>query len=59
MRRTNKIALAVAAAAAITVATAAEAQISSAQQSALKANCRSDFMSHCSGVRPGGKDALM
>lgn len=37
----------------------AQAQVSSAQQSALRANCRSDFMSHCSGVTPGGKDALM
>jgi hypothetical protein len=37
----------------------AQAQLSSAQQSALRANCRSDFMSHCSGVTPGGKDALV
>ena len=37
----------------------ASAQLTSAQQSALKANCRSDFMSNCSGVSPGGKDALM
>ena len=44
--------------AALVAATAAEAQISSAQQSALRSNCRSDFMSHCSGVSPGGKDAL-
>ncbi len=36
----------------------AQAQLSSAQQSALRANCRSDFMSHCSGVTPGSKDAL-
>ncbi len=37
----------------------AQAQLSSAQQSALRANCRSDFMSHCSGVTPGSKDALV
>jgi hypothetical protein len=36
----------------------AQAQLSSAQQSALRSNCRSDFMSHCSGVTPGSKDAL-
>ncbi len=28
------------------------------QQNAIKASCRSDFMSHCSGVSPGGQDAL-
>jgi hypothetical protein len=38
--------------------TSAAAQVTSAQQSAIKANCRSDFMSKCSGVTPGGKDAL-
>jgi hypothetical protein len=34
------------------------AQPTAAQQSALKANCRSDFMANCSSVRPGGKEAL-
>jgi hypothetical protein len=34
------------------------AQVTSAQQSAIKASCRSDFMAKCSGVTPGGKDAL-
>ena len=28
------------------------------QQSAIRAACRSDFMSHCSGVTPGGAEAL-
>src|SRR5262249_54455032 len=28
------------------------------QQSALRNNCRSDFMSNCSGVTPGGAEAL-
>jgi hypothetical protein len=40
-------------------ATPALAQITPAQKSALRANCRSDFMSKCSGVSPGGRDALM
>jgi hypothetical protein len=35
------------------------AQVTAAEQSALRASCRSDFMSHCSGVTPGGKDALV
>lgn len=29
-----------------------------AQTSAIRANCRSDFMANCSGVQPGGRDAL-
>src|SRR6185437_5094838 len=29
-----------------------------AQQSAMRSNCRNDFMAKCSGVTPGGKDAL-
>ncbi len=28
------------------------------QKSALRAACRSDFMAHCSGVQPGGAEAL-
>jgi hypothetical protein len=40
-------------------ATPAAAAPTAAQQNAIKAACRSDFMSHCSGVAPGGKDALM
>lgn len=38
---------------------AASAQPTPEQQSAIRNNCRSDFMSKCSGVTPGGKDALM
>src|SRR5690242_21114911 len=53
------ILMAIAAGLAGSAGTAAQAQITSAQQSALRSNCRSDFMSHCSGVTPGGKDALM
>ncbi|MSO67628.1 MAG: hypothetical protein EXR03_07960 [Pseudolabrys sp.] len=34
------------------------AQVTPEQQSAIRSNCRSDFMSKCSGVTPGGKDAL-
>ena len=29
-----------------------------AQRDAVRASCRSDFMANCSGVQPGGKDAL-
>jgi len=36
----------------------ANAQPTAAQQSAMRSNCRSDFMSHCAGVTPGGKEAL-
>ncbi|WP_137044007.1 hypothetical protein [Pseudolabrys sp. FHR47] len=36
----------------------AAAQVTAEQQSAIKASCRSDFMSKCSGVRPGGAEAL-
>jgi hypothetical protein len=36
----------------------ADAQVTSAQQNAIKQSCRSDFMSNCSGVSPGGKEAL-
>ena len=41
-----------------TLTFSAQAQVTSAQQSAIKASCRSDFMAKCSGVTPGGKDAL-
>ena len=36
----------------------AAAQVTPEQQSAMRANCRSDFMSKCRGVSPGGKEAL-
>jgi hypothetical protein len=36
----------------------ANAQPTAEQQSALRNNCRSDFMSNCSGVTPGGAEAL-
>ncbi len=36
----------------------AEAQPTTEQQSAIRANCRADFTSKCSGVTPGGKEAL-
>jgi hypothetical protein len=38
---------------------AATAQVTPEQQSAIRANCRGDFTSKCSGVTPGGKDALV
>ncbi len=56
LRRTLLPCTALAAFAALTLSAAA--QVTSAQQSAIRSNCRSDFMSHCSGVTPGGKDAL-
>jgi hypothetical protein len=34
------------------------AQPTQAQQSAIRSNCRSDFMSNCSSVKPGGMEAL-
>ncbi|MGA7789602.1 MAG: cysteine rich repeat-containing protein, partial [Xanthobacteraceae bacterium] len=33
-------------------------QPSQDQIAAIRASCRSDFMANCSGVQPGGKDAL-
>ena len=36
----------------------AGAQPSPAQKDAVRANCRSDFISNCRGVTPGGADAL-
>jgi hypothetical protein len=38
--------------------TGAAAQVTPEQQSAIRGACRSDFMSKCSGVTPGGKEAL-
>jgi hypothetical protein len=33
-------------------------QPTSEQIAAIRQSCRSDFMSHCAGVQPGGKEAL-
>jgi hypothetical protein len=38
--------------------TPAAAQPSQEQQSAIRSNCRSDYMSNCSSVKPGGVEAL-
>ena len=43
--------------AAMTIGTA-NAQVTEEQQSAIRANCRGDFISKCSGVPRGGKEAL-
>ena len=43
---------------ALALAEGAAAQVTAAQQSAIRASCRSDFMSKCSGVQPGGAEAL-
>ncbi len=37
---------------------AAAQEPTDAQKSAIKANCRSDFMANCSGVPRGGPEAL-
>lgn len=59
MRRTSVIGLGVAAwASAFAPVPDARAQVTAEQQSAVRASCRSDFMSKCSGVTPGGKEAL-
>ena len=39
-------------------AAAAPAQPTAAQQNAMRQSCRNDFMSKCSGVSPGGAEAL-
>lgn len=36
----------------------ARAQATDAQRDAIRTSCRSDFMSHCSGVQPGGTAAF-
>ena len=51
--------LAAATLAVATLTQSTSAQPTPEQQSAIRSNCRSDFMSKCSGVTPGGKDALM
>jgi hypothetical protein len=38
--------------------TVAPAAPTAQQKAAIRASCRSDFMSHCSGVQPGGAEAL-
>jgi hypothetical protein len=40
------------------VAAAAPSQPTEQQKAAIRAACRSDFMSHCAGVQPGGAAAL-
>lgn len=36
----------------------AQAQLTDAQKSAMRANCRSDFMANCMSTSPGSKEAL-
>jgi hypothetical protein len=36
----------------------AQEQPTGAQREAIKTDCRSDFIKHCSGVEPGGMPAL-
>ncbi len=42
----------------LSATTAQAQQPSQAQRDALRQSCRSDFIANCSGVTPGGKDAL-
>jgi hypothetical protein len=55
----RRTAMACAAIVSFSALTGSAGAITAAQQSAMRANCRDDFMSHCSGVTPGGKDALV
>jgi hypothetical protein len=43
---------------ALTFHAAVAQQPTQAQRDAIRASCRSDFMANCSGVTPGGKEAL-
>src|SRR5436190_9723387 len=45
-------------AAVFVTATDSMAQVTEAQREAIKSECRSDFMAHCSSVTPGGEAAL-
>jgi hypothetical protein len=40
------------------LATGAQAQVTDAQRSAIRSSCRSDFMSNCASVTPGGAEAF-
>lgn len=42
----------------LAIGTGRAQQPSPDQVGAIRASCRSDFMANCSGVQPGGKDAL-
>lgn len=42
-----------------TAPVAAAAAPTPAQQNAIRQSCRNDFMANCSGVQPGGKEALV
>jgi hypothetical protein len=43
---------------ALTLDQSAAQQPTEQQRDAIRAACRSDFMAHCAGVQPGGRDAL-
>ena len=42
----------------LAITTAAQAQMTDAQKAAIKSSCRSDYMSNCMSVSPGGIEAL-
>jgi len=59
MPHTHRIpAAALAAVLGLALTQTALAQVTAEQQAAIKSSCRSDFMSNCSGVQPGGAQAL-
>src|SRR5215469_10906703 len=43
---------------ALTLDHAAAQQPTQAERDAIRASCRSDFIAHCAGVEPGGKEAF-
>src|SRR6266850_6203236 len=57
LKRATKLAPWLAAAAILATAASAQAP-SQAQRDAIKSQCRSDYMAHCSSVPPGGEASL-
>ena len=57
LKRATKLAPWLAAAALFVTAASAQAP-SQAQRDAIKSQCRSDYMAHCSSVPPGGEASL-
>jgi len=56
-RRESSLVIAFAAALATLPAVAAEMP-TEAQKETLRSDCRGDFLKHCEGVKPGGREAL-
>ena len=58
MSASRLCAVSVSAAALLVIVTDASAQPTQAQQSTIRSSCRNDFQAVCSGVQPGGSEAL-